>query len=118
MTRRLEMTPVVGVEHRAATAGDDDRDRRRAGIRDRLTFHRPEPDLAHGREQLGDGLTRARLDELVGVDERTAERLGAPLPHRRLPGAHQPHEDQMEGRGRAVAHDVSRVCSAAHRVAT
>ena len=88
--------PVVGVEHRAATARDHERlgrrARRRRPRRARARGTAARPRCRRARRHV---MPARRLDELVGVDEGPAEQLGAALPDRRLARAHQPDEHEV-----------------------
>ena len=86
---------VRGVEHRTPSARDHERFRRRARIGDCASFELAEMRFTLAGEDLGHGHAGGGADELVGVDERAIEQVRAPLPHRGLPRAHEPHEHEV-----------------------
>ncbi len=78
-----------------------------ARVGDRVAFEDPELLLTVVFEDLGDTHPGVRLDQLVGVEERTIEQLGAALPHRRLARAHEADEHEVLRARRNVGHGAT-----------
>ena len=92
---RAQPAAVLGVDHGAAAARDDEGFRRRAHVRDGLALELAEGGFAVLGEELGERHAGQRDDEVVGVDERPPEPLRAPAADRRLAHTHQADEDEM-----------------------
>jgi hypothetical protein len=91
----MEAASVVAVDHRAAAARDHGRCRRRAGVDHGLALELAETSFTFVGEQLGDGHPGVRLDDVVGVDERSGEPGRARGADRRLPRSHEPDQHEV-----------------------
>ncbi len=92
--RAQRVAVLLPVEH-AASRGEHERLVRSERCGERLRLQLPKRRFAVDLEDLPHRAPGARLDELVGVDEAPPEPLGEQAPHRRLAGAHHPHEDDV-----------------------